>query len=115
MEDDVEGVGGMIEVTKKKYGCFVGQQLRVLWRTGDPKQPVWKCTGGKTVPVAQRDKGWRWIKNGPEGSSVEDWAVSRLRTNPTMQPPFAATPWKPTIPCLAVDGRVDNADYSWMQ
>ena len=115
MEDDVEGVGGMIEVTKKKYGCFVGQQLRVLWRTGDPKQPVWKCTGGKTVPVAQRDNGWRWIKNGPEGSSVEDWAVSRLRTNPTMQPPFAATPWKPTIPCLAVDGRVDNAAYSWMQ
>ena len=115
MEDDVEGVGGLIEVTKKKYGCFVGQQLRVLWRTGDPKQPVWKCTGGKTVPVAQRDNGWRWIKNGPEGSSVEDWAVSRLRTNPTMQPPFAATPWKPTIPCLAVDGRVDDADYSWMQ
>ena len=115
MEDDVEGVGGLIEVTKKKYGCFVGQQLRVLWRTGDPKQPVWKCTGGKTVPVAQRDNGWRWIKNGPEGSSVEDWAVSRLRTNPTMQPPFAATPWKPTIPCLAVDGRVDNAAYSWMQ
>ena len=114
MEDDVEGVGGMIEVTKKKYGCFVGQQLRVLWRTGDPKQPVWKCTGGKTVPVAQRDKGWRWIKNGPEGSSVEDWAVSRLRTNPTMQPPFAATPWKPTLPCLA-DGRVNNAAYSWMQ
>ena len=114
MEDDVEGVGGLIEVTKKKYGCFVGQQLRVLWRTGDPKQPVWKCTGGKTVPVAQRDNGWRWIKNGPEGSSVEDWAVSRLRTNPTMQPPFAATPWKPTLPCLA-DGRVNNAAYSWMQ
>ena len=113
MEDNVEGVGGLIEVTKK-YGCFVGQQLRVLWRTGDPKQPVWKCTGGKTVPVAQRDNGWRWIKNGPEGSSVEDWAVSRLRTNPTMQPPFAATPWKPTLPCLA-DGRVNNAAYSWMQ
>jgi len=24
MEDDVEGVGGLIEVTKKKYGCFAG-------------------------------------------------------------------------------------------
>jgi hypothetical protein len=115
MEDNVEGVGGLIEVTKKKYGCFVGQQLRVLGRTGDGRNAVWKCTGGKTVPVAQRDYGWRWIKKGPVRSSVEDLAVSTLRTNPTMQPPFAATPWKPTIPCLAVDGRVDNADYSWMQ
>ena len=115
MEDNVEGVGGIIEVTKEKYGCLVGQRLRVLGRTGGPTHPMWKCTGGKTVSMAQRDNGWRWITKGPVRPSVEDWAVSRLRTDPTMQPPSAATPWKPTIPCLAVDGSVDDADYSWMQ
>jgi len=55
-EGSVCGVGGVIEVTKKKFGCDPGTRLRVLGEKGN----LWQCDGGIAIVKFQRE-GWQWI------------------------------------------------------
>eukprot|EP00928_Gymnodinium_smaydae_P094856 TRINITY_DN803_c0_g1_i1.p1 TRINITY_DN803_c0_g1~~TRINITY_DN803_c0_g1_i1.p1 ORF type:complete len:396 (-),score=114.55 TRINITY_DN803_c0_g1_i1:66-1253(-) len=60
LEGTVCGVGGVVEVIKAKYGCGGGQRLKVIGQTAT----IWQCEGGKTVPKAHNNSGWRWVMRG---------------------------------------------------
>lgn len=51
------GIGGVIEVLAKKYGCSKGDRLRCIGE----KPAIFLCEGGKTVPKAHQNSGWRWV------------------------------------------------------
>lgn len=63
MVGDVRGVGGVIEVTKAKFGCAAMQRLRVVGQT----PTIWQCEGGKTIPK-HNNVGWRWVLNESEAA-----------------------------------------------
>eukprot|EP00927_Polykrikos_kofoidii_P013681 TRINITY_DN15947_c0_g1_i2.p1 TRINITY_DN15947_c0_g1~~TRINITY_DN15947_c0_g1_i2.p1 ORF type:complete len:377 (+),score=52.58 TRINITY_DN15947_c0_g1_i2:84-1214(+) len=66
LEGTVCGVGGVIEVTKCKYGCTRGQRLKVIGQKGE----FWQCSGGKTMAKNQKDKGWRWVIRKPDAAEA---------------------------------------------
>lgn len=55
-EGTVCGVGGVIEVTKKRFGCEPGTRMLVLSEKGN----LWQCEGGVAIIKFQKE-GWRWV------------------------------------------------------
>merc|ERR1719235_2357892 len=60
-EGTVQGIGGVIEVTKSKFGVKGGTRLMVVGQ----KPTLWHCEGGKTIPKFNTD-GWRLVMKDQE-------------------------------------------------
>mmetsp|Transcript_5187 Transcript_5187/g.16790 ORF Transcript_5187/g.16790 Transcript_5187/m.16790 type:complete len:752 (-) Transcript_5187:9-2264(-) len=56
----IEGIGGMVEILGKKYGCAKGERLRCVGERG----ALWQLEGGKSAPKAHEGIGFRWILEG---------------------------------------------------
>merc|ERR1719277_2203752 len=55
-EGTVCGVGGVVEITRKKFGQDPGTRLRVVGEKGN----LWQCEGGVAIVKFQKE-GWRWV------------------------------------------------------
>jgi len=58
---NVCGVGGVVEITKAKYGCGKGQKLKVIGETS----ALWQFEDGKTAPKNHEGSGWKWVLTSP--------------------------------------------------
>lgn len=58
LASDRTGIGGVVEILVRKYGCVRGQRLQVIGESGTK---LWKLEFEKTIPKNQENTGWKWV------------------------------------------------------
>ncbi|CAE8591013.1 unnamed protein product [Polarella glacialis] len=95
---DSRGVGGLIEITRARYGCKRGFRQRVVGES--PK--LWKLEGAKTCPKDHEGTGWVWVEE--EGEVIDDLSFS----SPTWQPDNVTTACVSGYVGHVIDGALSN-------
>jgi len=98
-EGTVCGVGGVIEVTKKKFGCDPGTRLQVLGDKGN----LWQCEGGHSIVKFQKE-GWRWVLRADIAAAEEEARRQKARKDQQ---------GRAELERLAKDGEARRQDGRW--
>lgn len=64
--DHIEGIGGVVEINKARYGCRRGDRLEVVGESAK----LWKLVGKKTIPKEHEGAGWHWVHETEQASKL---------------------------------------------